>query len=453
MIQPKLRFFDLTMIIVSMVIGIGIFRNPSIIAQSAGSEGIFFLAWIVGALVSICGALTFAEIGSRFPVAGGYYKMFSICYHPAMAFMLIWTYILLNAGSTAAVAFTGAQYITPVILPASLQNPSGEKLMFFFIVVILFFLNYLGIRMGARTQNVLTMVKIMLMLVFISAILFIPAQTSHGGPGTTGAIQTPANSASDFFKALGISLIAVYFTYGGYQNTANLGADVQSPQKTVPRSILLAIGIIFLLYFALNIVYVRVLGFTNVQHSPLIAADLGKVLFGNAGAAFASVVIFISVLGFINTELLHNPRVMYAMAEENILPKIFMNVHSEKQVQEFALTFYTVLVILMFVVLQSYSNMLNYVIFNDTISLALAAFCIFILRKKNTGDEVRGFRIKWFPAIPIIFIAMQLTVTAYVIYSDPKNSLIGLVVMLFGFPLYLLLKRLSEKKNGTLISK
>src|SRR6185295_99952 len=155
MIQPKLRFFDLTMIIVSMVIGIGIFRNPSVIAQSAGSESVFFLAWIVGALVSICGALTFAEIGSRFPVAGGYYKMFSLCYHPTVAFMLIWTYIMLNAGSTAAVAFTGAQYIAPVILPSSLQNTTGEKLLFFSIVAILFFLNYLGIRMGARTQNVL----------------------------------------------------------------------------------------------------------------------------------------------------------------------------------------------------------------------------------------------------------------------------------------------------------
>lgn len=444
MIQPKLRFFDLTMIIVSMVIGIGIFRNPSIIAQSAGSTSIFFLAWVVGALVSICGALTFAEIGSRFPVAGGYYKMFSVCYHPTVAFMLIWTYIMLNAGSTAAVAFTGAQYITPIILPDSLQNPLGEKLMFFSIVGVLFFLNYLGIRMGARTQNVLTMVKIFLMLIFISAIFFIPSQPDHE------VLQSTGNPSANFFKALGVSLIAVFFTYGGYQNTANLGADVQSPQKNIPRSILAAIGIIFLLYFVLNIVYVRVLGFENVQGSPLIAADLGKVLFGTAGAAFASVVIFISVLGFINTEFLHNPRVMYAMAEENILPKIFMKVHSEKQVQEFALTFYTALTIFMFVALQSYSNLLNYVMFNDTISLACAAFCIFILRKKKTGDELLpGFRVRWFPVIPIIFITMQLSVTAYVIYSDPKNSLIGLVVMLCGFPLYLLLKKLSEKKNGT----
>src|SRR5690349_21427071 len=97
--KARLNYFDLTMIIISMVIGIGIFRNPSIIAQQAGNETIFFSAWIIGAIISMCGALTFAEIGSRFPAAGGYYKTFSYCYHPTLAFMLIWTYLALNAGS------------------------------------------------------------------------------------------------------------------------------------------------------------------------------------------------------------------------------------------------------------------------------------------------------------------------------------------------------------------
>ncbi len=353
--------------------------------------------------------------------------------------MLIWTYILLNAGSTAVVAFTGAQYITPVLLPAAWQNDSGERLMFLLIVGVLFLLNFLGIRMGARTQNILSLVKIGLMLVFISSIFFIPSfdiQPMAHADSATAAAPLPS-----FLQAVGMSLIAIFFTYGGYQNIVNLGADVKSPQKTIPKAILFAIGIVFLLYFAINIAYVKVLGFDTVQHSPLIAADLGKVLFGNAGAAFASVAIFISVLGFINSELLHNPRVMYAMAEEKILPPIFMNVHASKQVQEFTLLFYTVLIIGMFLLLQTYNDLLNYVMFNDTISLAFAAFCIFILRRKKTGDETNGFRIRWFPVLPIVFILMQLTVTANIVYSDPGNSLIGFVVMLCGYPIYLLLKR------------
>ena len=157
------------------------------------------------------------------------------------------------------------------------------------------------------------------------------------------------------------------------------------------------------------------------------------------------------MLGFVNSSLLYNPRVMYAMAEEGILPAAFMKVHEKKQVQEFALTFFTALIVLFYILLQNYNNLLNYVMFNDTISLACAAFCIFILRRKKTGDEIMGYRIKWFPLVPVIFILMMLGVTANVIMSDPENSLIGLVVMLCGYPLYLLMKRLSEKKEGTKI--
>lgn len=436
-IKPKLGLFDLTMIIVSMVIGVGIFRNPNIIAQNAGSEGIFFLAWLLGAAVSICGALTFAEIGSRYPVAGGYYKLFSLCYHPALAFMLIWTYILLNAGATAVVAFTGAQYITPVVMPISLQNMSGEKMVFLVIITVLFILNFLGIRMGARTQNLLSMIKIVLVLIFIAALFFIPDRSAT----SLNLPEISTDYSASFFTALGASLIAVFFTYGGYQNIVNLGGDVKAPQRTIPQAILIAIGIVFLLYLLINWAYVKVLGFETVQHSPLIAADLGKVLFGKGGAAFASIAIFISVLGFINSQLLHNPRVMYAMAEEKILPSIFMKVHERKQVQEFTLIFFTSLIIGMFLLLQTYNDLLNYVMFNDTISLACAAFCIFILRSKKTGDEIKGFRVKLYPVLPAIFILMQLTVTANIIYNDPGNSIIGLLVLLAGFPLYLLLKR------------
>ncbi len=446
MIKPKLRFFDLTMIIVSMVIGIGIFRNVKGVADSAGNETIFFLAWIIGGLVCVCGALTFAEIGARFPVAGAYYKMFSLCYHPILAFMLIWVYLILNAGSTAAVALTAAQYITPVILPASLQNTNGDHLMFFLIISVLFALNFLGIRSGATAQNILSMVKIVLMLIFISTIFFIPSRESYS------ATETLNNSTPNFFLALGASLIGIFFTYGGYQNTANLGGDVQQPQKNIPRAVFTAIFIVMILYIAINIVYVKVLGFETIRHSPLIAADLAGKLFGARGVAFASIAIFISALGFINTELLYNPRVMYAMAEEGILPRIFMKVHSRKQVQEFALFFCTALIVVMFLLLQTFENLLNYVMFNDTLSFAFAAFCIFILRKKNVGDEIPGFRIKWYPFIPVIFILMQLVVTANVAYTDPKNSFIAVCVMALGLPFYFLLRKFNAEKKGSTLS-
>src|SRR5882762_11332283 len=149
-IKPKLGLFDLTMIVVSLVIGMGIFRTPVEVAQKSVLPEIFFLAWTLGAIVSLCGALTFAEIGSRYPVAGGFYRIFSHCYHPAFAFMVNWMTVISNASSTAIVAIIGARYINPLIMP-NVEHDLAVRLTTISAIIILFGINMLGIKMSART--------------------------------------------------------------------------------------------------------------------------------------------------------------------------------------------------------------------------------------------------------------------------------------------------------------
>src|ERR1700712_433798 len=160
-IKPRLNRFDLTMIVISLVIGMGIFATPSEVAIKAGNAWIFFGAWIFGGLVSLCGALTYAEIGARYPVTGGFYKVFSYCYHPAFAFMINWVLVISNAASVAVVAIIGANYINPVMLPADWQTPAGTKIMAISSVLILYALAFLGIKVSARTQNFLTLFKVL----------------------------------------------------------------------------------------------------------------------------------------------------------------------------------------------------------------------------------------------------------------------------------------------------
>src|SRR5471030_2952021 len=169
-IKPKLSRFDLTMIVISLVIGMGIFATPSEVAIKAGNAWIFFGAWIFGGVVTLCGALTFAEIGARFPATGGFYKVFSYCYHPAFAFMINWVLVISNAASVAAVALIGADYIRPFLLPANLQNDMGTKIITITSVAILYVINFLGIKMSARTQNVLMIFKIGLIVLICAAI-------------------------------------------------------------------------------------------------------------------------------------------------------------------------------------------------------------------------------------------------------------------------------------------
>lgn len=439
-IKPQLKSFDLTMITVSLVIGVGIFRTPAIVAQHAGSANVFFAAWIFGGVVSLCGALTFAEIGSRLPFAGGYYKIFSATYHPAYAFMLNWAQVVINAASSAGVAIIGAEYLRPVLFSTA-ENYWQIKGVALIIVMGLFIINYSGIKMGARTQNVLSMLKIILILVFCCALFF----PSH-------AVTDHTISEFHFqniITAFGVSLISVFFTFGGYQNTVNFGADIQNAQRQVPRSIFAGIGIVMILYLLLNLAYYHLLGFEGMKNSTLLASDLAAVIFGNWGATITSVVLFISVLGFLNTSLLSNPRVYYAMAEEKTLPPVFMKVNYKKQVQEFALTFFVLLMIISLFVADKIESIINFVILTDSLALASAGAAIFILRKKQKDQIHNGYQIKWYPIVPLVFMIALLFVTVNVIISDPTTSLNGSIVFIGGLPLYFLMKKLFNKKTLT----
>lgn len=437
-IQPKLKQFDLTMIVVSLVIGVGIFRTPAVVAEKAGSEWIFYAAWIFGGLVSICGALTFAEIGSRLPAAGGYYKIFSYAYHPAYAFMLNWSQVIINAGSSAGVAIIGAEYITPVLFSNSTQTAVIEKIIAIGIILFLFAINFAGIKMGARTQNFLSILKIVMITAFCFAIFGKHAPESESILNTSNDIN--------FISAFGVALISIFFTYGGYQQTVNFGADVENARTNIPKAIFAGMGIVICLYLLLNFTYVQVIGFETMKTSPLIASTLAEIIFGPIGATIISIVLFTSVLGFLNTSVMSNPRVYYAMAEDKILPPVFLSVNPKTQVQQFGLTFFIAVMLLSVFLLGDFENIVNYVLFIDSISLASAAAAIFILRKKSNANY-DGFKMKGYPILPFVFMATLLFVTYNTLVADPKSSLYGFIIFLGGLPLYFLMHRMFNKSK------
>ena len=437
-IQPKLKQFDLTMIVVSLVIGVGIFRTPAVVAEKAGSEWIFYAAWIFGGLVSICGALTFAEIGSRLPAAGGYYKIFSYAYHPAYAFMLNWSQVIINAGSSAGVAIIGAEYITPVLFSNSAQTDIIEKIIAISIILFLFAINFAGIKMGARTQNFLSILKIVMITAFCFAIF--------GKHAPESSSITNNQNDINFISAFGVALISIFFTYGGYQQTVNFGADVENARTNIPKAIFSGMGIVIFLYLLLNFTYVQVIGFETMKTSPLIASTLAEIIFGPIGATIISIVLFTSVLGFLNTSVMSNPRVYYAMAEDKILPPVFLSVNPKTQVQQFGLTFFIGVMLLSVFLLGDFENIVNYVLFIDSISLASAAAAIFILRKKSNSNY-DGFKMKGYPIIPFVFMATLLFVTYNTIVADPKSSLYGFIIFLGGLPLYFLMHSMFNKSK------
>jgi APA family basic amino acid/polyamine antiporter len=428
-IKPQLRVFDLTMIVAGLVIGMGIFRVPSEVARNAGVPLVFFGAWITGAIVSFIGALTFAEIGSRYPVAGGFYKIFSHCYHPCFAFMVNWVVILSNAGATAAVAIMGAEYIAPILFP-TLRHETAILLVTVSSIVILYLINLTGIRTSARLMNGLMFVKLGMLALLIAAVFLVKGAPSQPTP----AVQSTGN----MLKAFIMCFIPIFFTYGGYQQTINFGKDIAGARKTMPRAIFYGIAIILVVYLSVNYSFYKVLGLSGLAQSKTIAADMMGLLAGPAASKIVAVVMFLSVMAFVNVGLMSNPRVYFAMAEDGILPPIFKRVNTRTQVQEFALTFFCAFILLTLVFISSFQKILEHVMFFDSIGFITAAASIFILRHRaaKEGETEDVFRIKGYPILPALFILVYFAVNISVFYANPTAAMSGFVLFVLGMPLY-----------------
>lgn len=439
-IKPKLGVFDLTMVVVSLIIGLGIFRTPVEVANKAQTPTIFFMAWGLGAVISLCGALTFAEIGSRYPTAGGYYKIFSHCYHPVIAFMVNWISVISNAATSALVAIIGADYINPIILP-NVDRELGVKITTIVAVLLLFGINFIGIKMSSRVLNVLMAIKIGMMLLLISLIFV-------GHTPTPVLSSYSSLSMSDSGKAFLLCFVPVFFTCGGYHMMINFGSDIKEPQKNLPRSIFFGIAIAFTLYMLVNFSYYYVLGFEQIKTSNALAADMISLMFGDIGFKVTAVIMFFAVLAYINSSIMANPRVYYAMAEDGVLPPILKKVNEKTQVQEWALTLYVAFIIVTLFLLSSVQKILDYVMFFDSIGMSLAVGSVFVLRHraKKTGEPADIYKMFGYPVLPILFILVYMGVNVSVLINNPATAMTGFIMVLSGWPLYYLMRLLIKGK-------
>jgi APA family basic amino acid/polyamine antiporter len=424
--QTKLNLFDFTMIVVSLVIGMGIFRTPVNVAKAVPTPYVFFAAWLAGGVIALCGALTYAEIGSRLPVTGAYYKIFSYCYHPSIAFGVNCIILISNAASLAGVALIGAEYITKVLFPTVTESQTIEVIIAIVSICIFYGVNLLGLKMSARTQNVLTMIKIGMILLLIVPLFF--ASGNH--PSSTEHITTHT-TLMEYLKAFGIGLVAVSFTYGGYQQTINFGAEVKNTNKIIPRGIFIGIFIIILLYLTINYAYYSVIGFDGLKDGKNIAAIMASHVFGNAAGRILSVLLFLSVLAYVNVLLMSNPRVMFAMSEDGVLPAIFKKRNNQTDVLVISLTTFAATCVLIVFWAKQFDEILVFTIFLDCIGMALSAGSIFFLRKRNIqlDKTTEIYKMKLYPLLPIIFIAAYTFVAISIFVDIPEKALEGLGVL------------------------
>jgi APA family basic amino acid/polyamine antiporter len=428
----KLGLFDLTIIVISLVIGMGIFKTPAGIAAKSGTEFIFYSAWLIGGLIALIGALVFAEIGARLPVVGAYYKVFSYAYHPSVGFTINTLILISNAASLAVVTLIGAEYCSDMLF--------GKQMGFAFnvglsvlAVAIFFVVNLLGLKTSSRTQNILMIVKVGLILILISALFAGKVVEPHGY--TDDPVRT--YDGSNALLLLVVSMVAVSFTYGGYQQTINFGGEVNR-QGTLQKGIIIGIIIVILLYLTVNYAYVNVIGYDKMKNATSIGALLFESWFGPVGAKVFDFAMFISVLAYVNILLMSNPRVMYAMSKDGVLPKLFSYQHPKTQALVPGLLAFSLVTIAVTFFGKGVDNILGFSIFLDSLGFMTCALALLILRRRHYHDElVQPSLLKnIIPALAGFFIFAYGVVATAVVIDNWKAALTGVGLLLLFIIIY-----------------
>jgi len=423
--KRQLGTFDGTMLVMGGIIGAGIFLNPAIVAQRVGTPLLTIAAWCLGGAIALAGAFCFAELGARAPRAGGGYVYLRDAFGPLPAFLYGWTLLLVIAtGAIAAVAVSFARYATELAgASETMVTPVAIT-----AIVLLSAVNYFGVRPGAWTQNVFTILKIgaLLVLIFFGLTMAPAAAAAEAGQGE------PVGS---LWIAMGTALIPVLFAFGGWQQTNFVAEEMKDPAKTLPRVLVLGVLGVIAVYVLSNVVYVRQLGIDGLAASRAPAADVMRAAVGEFGATFIAAGITASMFGFLNLVILVTPRVYQAMAADGLFFPAVARLHPRHRTPATALGVQAVWAVLL-TLSGTYGQLLDYVVFGDWIFFGLTAATLFVYRRRDRAESGNGFRAPGYPLIPALFVLAAAYVVLSSIISNPVNAGIGAVLIGLGVPAY-----------------
>jgi APA family basic amino acid/polyamine antiporter len=415
------------MAVVGGIIGGGIFRAPAAVAERAETTGVTLAAWLVGGAVAMAGAFCFGELGARRPRAGGGYVYLRETWGPLPAFLYGWTLLLVIAtGAIAAVAVMFADYtLTLFGLPGHLTLPLAVG-----AIVLLSAINDVGVRSGAVTQNIFTVLKLGALVALIAAGL------AFAAPAHQAASAPVPGAGPAGVVAFGTALVPILFTYGGWQQANFIAEEIIEVERTLPRALVLGVGLVVLVYVAANVAYLRVLGVSGLASSAAPAADVMARVLGPVGSRVIAAGIAISTFGFLNLVIMVTPRVLHAMAADGLFFPRFAVLHPTRRTPSAAIWLQAVWAIVL-TLSGTFAQLVDYVTFGDWIFFGLTVAGLFVYRRRDDPSApTRGFRVPGYPWTPAFFVLAAVYVVASAIAANPRNALIGTVLIGLGVPVY-----------------
>jgi APA family basic amino acid/polyamine antiporter len=428
-------------IVVGTVIGSGIFLVPTTMIQRVGSVRMVFAVWIVGGLLSLAGALSYAELAAALPEAGGEYVYLREAYGPLWGFLYSWTQMWVAKSGSIATLATGFFLYLGNFLPQmdtvfySVPLPLGPKggplefrygqLFAIALILGLAWLNYYGVKLGGEVQTAVTGIKVALIGLIILAGLLL------GQPHAPAAsVLAPATFAG-FIAAL----VAALWAYDGWNNVSMVASEIREPQRNLPRALIGGTIAVIVIYLLANAGYFRILSPSQVAGSERVAADMIARIFGGSGANAVSIAAMISIFAALNGSILSGSRVPYAAAREGYFfaPVGRVNpIHRTPGVSIVLLSLWSCLLVLS----GKYDDLFNLVIFASWILYGMTAAAVLVLRAKRP-DMPRPYRTVGYPAVPLLFVLAAVVLLVSTLIDRPRESLLGIALMVVGLPFYL----------------
>ena len=439
----SLGFIDSVSLVIGSIIGAGIFLKASVMSQAVGSPQLVMLAWIVAGVLSLAGAFAYAEIGGRFPEAGGEYVFLREGYSPLLGFLYGWTRFWIGSpGSVAAYAVGAATFLSAI---TSLEPFGGRTTVAVLFIGFFTLLNCLTVAFGGRIQAFLTVAKVFLIL-GLGLLIFYFSNGSFRAIVSTPPVDFPIIGG---WKGFGAAVLAALWAYDGWNNLPMAAGEIKNPQRNVPLSIVTGTLLVMAIYLLLNASYFYALPFNEVltassskfPDAPPVATRAAATFLGNNVTKILSLLFVVSALSGMHGSILTGARVPYAMAKDRLFFKGFASLHPATCVPVFSIMIQGTLSVVL-ALSGTFDQLTDYVIFSSWIFYAFVTASIFSLRRKK-GTEKPSYETWGYPVLPALFLVGAVLLLFNTLFTSPRESSVGILFVLAGIPAYFYFKKMK----------
>jgi len=439
--EPKLLRalgpWQATAIVVGIMIGSAIFIVPAEITREVGTPRAGLAVWLVAGVLSLFGALSFAELAAMMPQAGGQYIYLREAYGSLVSFLCGWMFFLVQQSGGISTLAVGLTLYLSRFFPFSIGE---QRLAAAAIIILLTAVNYRGVREGGWVQSVLTGLNVGIVVALV-ALGYILVRRPTGGP-----VSLPVPAGLPFWVSFGVAMVAALWAYEGWNNVTFAAGEVKRPERNLPLALIVGTGAVIAIYAGLNVIYYHVLTLPEIAQSQRVGSDAAAKILGPNGSQLVALAIIISVFGSINGSILAGARVYYAMARDGLFFHWCAAVHPRFHTPYLALVVQGVWSVFL-VLLAGYESLFTFTIFAAWIFYALTALGVIVLRRRLPNSS-RPYRVPMYPWVPILFVLAAALILGNTLVQKPVEAGWGCVLVALGVPVYLIWKRSGRQPTA-----